>query len=292
MQKTIQDITVFADGLDHPECVAVHPDGTVWAGGEAGQVYRIAADGSEITEVVNTGGFILGIAFSPGASWLAICDLKQHCIWKYEITKNKLSLFANHAGDHQLRIPNYPVFDKTGHLYVSDSGAFREVSGMIYKFDPSGAGHVWHAGPFNFANGMALSEDGRTLYVVCTWLPGVESIEIDADGRAGERKVIALLPQTCPDGIAIDSNGDLYISCYAPNTIFKITVEGEVTTLIHDWESHTLCNPTNIAFGGKEHKQLFVAGLGRWHIARLEMEIAGLPLSGCATAEASTPKRN
>ena len=36
MQKTVQDITIFADGLDHPECVAIHPDGSVWAGGEAG----------------------------------------------------------------------------------------------------------------------------------------------------------------------------------------------------------------------------------------------------------------
>jgi hypothetical protein len=28
----------FASGLDHPECVAVHPDGSVSAGGEAGQI--------------------------------------------------------------------------------------------------------------------------------------------------------------------------------------------------------------------------------------------------------------
>ena len=31
--------------LDHPECIAVHPDGSVWAGGEAGQIYKISADG-------------------------------------------------------------------------------------------------------------------------------------------------------------------------------------------------------------------------------------------------------
>ena len=35
-------ISLFADGLDHPECIAVHTDGSVWAGGEAGQIYRIA----------------------------------------------------------------------------------------------------------------------------------------------------------------------------------------------------------------------------------------------------------
>ena len=77
MTITIDDISIFADGLDHPECIAVHPNGSVWAGGEAGQVYKISPDGKDVQEVNNTRGFILGIAFSPDASWLAICDLKK-----------------------------------------------------------------------------------------------------------------------------------------------------------------------------------------------------------------------
>jgi len=32
---------VFATGVDHPECVAFDREGNLWAGGEAGQVYRI-----------------------------------------------------------------------------------------------------------------------------------------------------------------------------------------------------------------------------------------------------------
>ena len=34
MSIRVDQISIFADGLDHPECVAVHPDGSVWAGGE------------------------------------------------------------------------------------------------------------------------------------------------------------------------------------------------------------------------------------------------------------------
>src|SRR5678815_3220236 len=94
MALTINDISIFADGLDHPECVAVHPDGSVWAGGEAGQIYKIGEDGKSIEVVANTNGFILGIAFSPGASWLAICDLKNKCIWKLDLATNQLSIFA------------------------------------------------------------------------------------------------------------------------------------------------------------------------------------------------------
>lgn len=121
MIKTINDITIFADGLDHPECVAVHPDGTVWAGGEAGQVYRISADGKFIEEVTNTGGFVLGISFSPDASWLAICDLKKKCVWKYDLHTKLLSVFSD-GSSRKFITPNYSVFDEQGNLYVSDSG--------------------------------------------------------------------------------------------------------------------------------------------------------------------------
>ena len=72
--------TVYADGLDHPECIAVHPDGSLWAGGEAGQIYKITEEGKKIEEVANTRGFILGIAFSPGAEWMAICDIGNKCM--------------------------------------------------------------------------------------------------------------------------------------------------------------------------------------------------------------------
>jgi gluconolactonase len=279
MQIAIEDIQIFTDGLDHPECVAVHPDGSVWAGGEAGQVYKITDEGKTITEITNTGGFVLGIAFSPNCSWLAICDLKNKCVWKLDLATYKLEKFATGADDVNLSIPNYAVFDKTGKLYVSDSGAFRQVNGRIFCFDENGFGKVWHNGPFNFANGMALSKDQKYLYVVCTWLPGVEKIKINDDGSAGEREVVVTLPKTCPDGVAFDSEENLYISCYAPNAIYKVNKQSEISTLIDDWEAHTLSNPTNIAFGGKDRKQLFAANLGRWHISKMEMDIAGLPLA-------------
>jgi gluconolactonase len=278
MQKTIDDVTLFCNGLDHPECVAVHRDGSIWAGGEAGQVYRLSPDGKEVIKMVNTGGFVLGIAFSPNGEWMAICDLKKSCIWRYDLQTGHLSVFATAVEGKPIRIPNYPVFDPEGALYVSDSGAFREVSGIIYKFNAKGKGEVWHKGPFNFANGMALSADKKTLYVVCSFLPGVEQININTDGSAGQRSVLLHLPQTCPDGIAIDIEGNIFISCYAPNTIYQFAPGGQLTTLIHDWEAHTLCNPTNIAFGGANHQQLFIANLGRWHIARMDMDVPGLPL--------------
>jgi len=277
--NSLQNISkIFVDGLDHPECVAVHPDGSVWAGGESGQIYKISENGNQIKEIANTGGFILGIAFSPGADWLAICDLNTHCLWKLEITSNKLVKFSEGADGHKFNIPNYPVFDKNSNLYVSESGAFREVTGKVLKYNSDGSGMIWHDGPFNFANGLALDKEQKYLYVVSSWLPGVERIEINPNGTAGERTVYCTLPKTVPDGIAFDGEGNLLVSCYTPNRIFKVKRDQTVSILYDDWEAHTLSNPTNIAFGGKNFDQLFVSNLGRWHILMIDHGIKGMPL--------------
>lgn len=277
MELSLENIKIFADGLDHVECIAYHPDGTIWAGGEAGQIYRISEDGN-VKEVASTGGFILGVAISPGKDWLAICDLKKKCIWKLDLQSYKLQLYANGVYGHQFNIPNYICFDSNENLYVSESGAFREVSGSILKFNKEGEGKIWCKGPFDFSNGMAIDDKEHFLYVVCSFLPGIERIVMNEDGTAGKREVFVTLPETVPDGIAFDVEGNLYISCYAPNTIYKVDRNRVVAVLISDWEGHTLCNPTNIAFGGRNFDQLFTSNLGRWHISQIDAGVKGLKL--------------
>ena len=278
MHPLLSKSTIFAEGLDHPEGIAIHPDGTVWAGGEAGQIYRISADGKTVDEVANTGGFILGLAFSPGTKWLAICDLGKKCVWRLDPHDFSLHKFADGANGHKFSIPNYAVFDKAGNLYISESGAFREINGQILKFTPDGKGEIWHNGPFNFANGLAMDSAEKYLYVVTSFHSGVERVAIHRDGSAGERSLFCTLPETVPDGLAFDVDGNLYVSCYAPNKIFKVTPNAEVSVLIDDWEAHTLSNPTNIAFGGTDLDQLFTTNLGRWHITKIDAGIKGLAL--------------
>lgn len=274
LEKTI----VFAEGLDHPEGIACHPDGTIWAGGEAGQIYRISKDGKQVDQVASTNGFILGLAFNPDCSALLICDSGKKCLWKLDLSTFKLELFADGVPGHKFNIPNYACYDRSGNVYVSESGGFRVVTGKVLKFDANGSGKVWAEGPFNFANGMALNSSQTHLYVVCSFLPGIERIEILPDGTAGKREVFVSLPQTVPDGLAFDADGNLLVSCYAPNKIYSITPEGKITEMIDDWEAHTLSNPTNIAFGGENFDQLYAANIGRWHLSRIDLGIKGLKL--------------
>src|SRR4051794_24582783 len=76
---TLADVSVLAEGLDHPECVAWGQDGYVYAGGEAGQIYRIGLDG-QLTEFASTGGFTLGICLD-GDGNIYTCDCKKQAVF-------------------------------------------------------------------------------------------------------------------------------------------------------------------------------------------------------------------
>ncbi len=78
-----------------------------------------------------------------------------------------------------------------------------------------------------------------------------------------------------PDGLAFDVAGNLYVACYEPSRIYRITPDKRVDLLIDDPDAHTLCHPTNCAFRGTE---LFISNLGRWHITQLDVGVEGLPL--------------
>src|SRR5437588_12637417 len=57
---SLSDLYVIAAPLDHPEGIATGPDGELYAGGEAGQVYRLDQAAAAPVEIANTGGFVLG----------------------------------------------------------------------------------------------------------------------------------------------------------------------------------------------------------------------------------------
>ena len=78
----------------------------------------------------------------------------------------------------------------------------------------------------------------------------------------GKRRVVARLPKTVPDGVAVDEHGAIYVTCYVPSRIYRVDPSGEVRILLDDWFSHTLSNPTNVAFGGPKFNELFAANLG------------------------------
>jgi len=277
---TIEQFEVFASGLDHPECCAFDRAGNLWAGGEAGQIYRIDAAGKSET-VANVGGFCCGVAFAPDERELYVCVSGVGVV---RVTKDgQHRVFATHAGDHKIIAPNFLLFDRCGRLYVTDSGNWMKRNGYLLRFESDGSCAV-AAGPLGYANGMALSADERHLYMVESDTESILQFGIAADGDIGKPELYVDQVRRFPDGLALDVDGNLYVCCYASDEIWRIDRDRQQSRVAHDRWGIRLGRPTNLAFGGTNGDEIYVANLGRQTITRAKLGVCGRPLANLRPA--------
>lgn len=269
--RPVSQFRSFAEGLDHPEGLAFDTDGKLWAGGEQGQIYCIDRRG-RVIEVARIGGFCLGLTFSRDQD-LFICNLGTRELVRMNRKGRVLSRVAR-VGNRKLVTPNFSVFDSNGILYFSDSGEFRRDNGCVYRLLPDGHAE-WFAGPFSFANGLALGANEKFLYVVESCRDRVLEVPILPSGKAGKAQVYASGIDTVPDGAAFDQRGNLYVTTYANHRIYRIAPDGSVSLYAFDPDGTMLAAPTNIAFGGPAMDQMYVANLNRWHIATAKAGVRG-----------------
>jgi len=258
---------VFATGVDHPECVAFDREGYLWAGGEAGQVYRIDPAG-KVQTIATLGGFSGGIALSPDDRECFVCNPALGMVAVKRDGTHRI--LATHAGARKLICPNFPVFDRAGNLYVSDSGNWKKNNGCLIRFDSAGNGEAIGEA-LGYANGLALSEDEKSLFMVESDFDRVWRVDL----TTGSREIYAEQTGRLPDGLALDASGNLYVSCYASDEIWRVSLMREKALFAWDRWSILLSRPTNMAF---KEDWMYIANLGRTTITRANVGVAGQKL--------------
>jgi gluconolactonase len=142
-------------------------------------------------------------------------------------------------------------------------------SNMGNKVNPEFAGVYWTAvsgGPVvqvvrNVAkpNGVRLSPDGKSLYVVSYTKPELWAFPVLGPGKLGEGRVLAALakadgsPAKGGDGLAVDSKGNLWVALPEANALQVIDAAGH--TLGHVAVPE---NPSNCAFATADGRMLFI----------------------------------
>jgi gluconolactonase len=260
-------IEVLVDGLDHPEGVCWDPGAeVVWAGGEAGQVYRVDLDERRAEEVARAPGFVLGLAVD-GRGRLVLCGGEAGAVWMLDAGEVR-------TVRNDFRFPNYPAFAPDGTLYLSDSGSWGARDGRVFRLSPDGELGVLSTELADFPNGCAVTADGRYLWIVESKTPTVNRFDL----RTGELEQVTRLEGTVPDGVAFTADGGVLISCYRPDRIVHLDAAGTVRIVAEDPQGTLLGGPTNVAFAGPALDRLVCANLGRWHLALVDSGLRGVPL--------------
>jgi gluconolactonase len=118
---------------------------------------------------------------------------------------------------------------------------------------------------------LALTPDGRELWVLESTPGRLVAFDIAMDGSAGPRRVLVELPGTVPDGLAFTADGSVVIACYRPDRIYRWSARHGLEILGDDPEGTVLAAPTNVAFTGPDLDTILVPNIGRWHVTRFRV---------------------
>jgi gluconolactonase len=114
--------------------------------------------------------------------------------------------------------PNDLAPDDHGGVYFSCSGSHGDaIDGKVFYISADGTVTL-KVDDIHNANGLAVSKDGKILYVVETDENRVLKLKIGADGSVSDRRIFVDLDELAhhavhiwPDGVKIDSHGEIYI---------------------------------------------------------------------------------
>jgi sugar lactone lactonase YvrE len=275
MTLSLADLTMLANGLDHPEGIAAGPDGLLYAGGEAGQVYRIDPAAPSYEQIADTGGFVLGIAHDA-AGRLYACDAGRLAVLRIDPARGEIETYCDSAGGTALTAPNWAAFAPDGSLWLSDSGteSLTIQDGRLLRIPPGGGdAEIVDVGRrLHFPNGLAVASDG-TVYLLESFTPRLSAL------RDGRLETVVDLPGVVPDGVALDVEGGFVIACYYPFRLLRVSAAGEIETLLDDPTGIHIPMPTNVAFFGPELKSLAIASLGGYAIKAIDVPVAGVPVT-------------
>ncbi|PRQ00483.1 SMP-30/gluconolactonase/LRE family protein [Enhygromyxa salina] len=263
MDASRDNVSFLGANLDHPESVFVDADGTVYAGGEAGQVYRISVDGEQRL-LGTTGGNLLGLVVD-GDGVVHCCDCAQAAVFSVA-ADGEVRERSRGTADRPMRFPNHPVFDAEGNLYVSDSGSYWEPDGCIYRIRPDDTTELFHAGPLHYPNGIAIDPTQRWLYIAQSPAWNVVRISLEAPDSPVEL-AFELPEHTIPDGMWFSADGRLHIGCYRPDQVIACHPDGRVEVVIRDRTAELILAPTNVF---PHEGKLYIANLGGYHISVVE----------------------
>jgi gluconolactonase len=237
------------------------------------RIHKVDADG-KLSVVVEKSNRANGLMLNSKGEIVA-CEMAGQ-VAAYSADDKKRRVLADKYNGKRFNAPNDLVIDKNDGVYFTDPtfGAPMPL--------PQGKAAVYYIAPGGDVtrllddlpnpNGIILSPDEKTLYVIPSGQADMMAYPIEAPGKIGKGRVFCTLKQrregekSGGDGLTIDTKGNLYITSNLGLQVFDS--DGKLLGIIAIPEQ-----PANVTFGGKDLKTLYVTA--RTSLYTVPMEATG-----------------
>ena len=221
-----------------PEHIALGPDGKLYAAMTSGNLLRMDADGGNQHVFANTGGRVLGFAFDAEGRMVAADAMKGLLLIGAD---GGVTVLADHVtADDPIRYADAVVVAPDGVSYFTDAstrfspatwgGTYQasvldimeqSATGRVLAYVPARKRVHIVAHGFSFANGIALSADGKSLFVNETGRYRIWKVDAAGDNvnvRSGSPQAKVLLDNLpgYPDNLMRGRDGRIWVGLFKP----------------------------------------------------------------------------
>jgi sugar lactone lactonase YvrE len=245
-------IEVIADGLCMPESPRWH--GELWfADFYDLRVRRIDASGHlhTVVEMPQEPG---GLGFTADGSVLILSRRDRRLM---KLAGGTLSLVADLSGWAGGKA-NDLLVDARGRAYAGFTGydlhaGEKPCTAPLVRVDADGAVSL-AAADVHFANGAVLNAAADRLILAETFQQRLIQFDVAEDGTLSRRRLFAGVPGHCPDGIAMDEEGAVWLADPERCELVRVFEGGRIDRVVSTGEYHA----TACAFGGADRGTLYL----------------------------------
>jgi D-xylonolactonase len=218
----------------------------------------------------------------PAVDGRMVCSLEDG-LYRFDDADGSFTPLAKVEAEETGNRFNDGHVDAAGHLWFGSMHDAEEApTGALYRFD--GARVRQMDDGYVITNGPAVSPDGATLYHTDTLQKRIYAFDRAADGSLSNKRIfVEIADGGYPDGMAVDSTGQLWVATFGGWRIDRFDAAG-----VKVGEVRFPCaNVTKLAFGGEDLRTVY-ATTARKGLS--EQELADQPLAGgLFTFRAETP---
>ena len=243
---------VVAEGFSFPEGPAFDPSGNLYVVNylRIGDIARITPEG-EVSMFLdlNPDGEANGMAIGTDGRRIIACDDLGRRIISIDLESREVTAVVDNYNGQSFNNVNDLALMDNGDIYFTDP--YKEdtsIGGRVFVYSQALGKLYLLAENLAFPNGIAVTPDRKTLYVASTVGRCVIAYPLSDEGyAAGEGRQFFLMSSgTGPDGIELDSEGNLYVTHYGAGKVYKVSPQGRILSCIGDFGY----NPTNLEIRG------------------------------------------